>query len=312
MPSLFTIALYYFILLGALTGWLFQGRRRRWKIGGMLTLCGIWCALWLWERPATRLTVLADDGGHAVHVRGPGLGNEWLIDCGGDSAADSLMKPYLRAQGVNRLSHFLLTHGEGRFTGGAQEVCDLFQPRNIYVSPVHSLSSDYNEFLLAVQTNSALRRTVRPGDQLGPFIALFPGTDALRSRADDNPIVLRAEINGTRVLLLSDLSHAGQNALLNTDANSVRADIVVAGMPEHSEPLGDGFLDFVQPRVIVIADSDFPADHKASRDLKERLARRNVPVFYTSDMDAVTVTIRPGSWEVRAMNGTRAAGKSSK
>jgi competence protein ComEC len=312
MPSLFTIALYYFILLGALTGWFFRGRWHRWKIGSMLILCGIWCALWPWERPATRLTVLAADGGHAIHLRGPGSGNEWLIDCGGDSTVEYLAKPYLRAQGVNWLTHFLLTHGESSFTGGAQLFCSLFDPRNIHISSVHFLSTDYNDFLRAIQTNSALRSPVRPGDQLGPFIALFPGTDSQFARADDNPIVLRAEINGVRVLLLSDLSHAGQNALLNADTNAVRADIVVAGVPIKSEPLCDAFLDFVQPQVIIIADSDFPADREASRSLRERLARRNIPVFYTSQMHAVTVVIRPGRWEVRAMDGTKASGRPPK
>jgi competence protein ComEC len=312
MPSLFTIGVYYFILLAALTGWLFQGRRRKWKIGAVIVLCVIWSAHWPWERPATRLTVLPVDGGHAVYLRGPGQGNGWLVDCGGESSVDKLLKPYLRAQGVNRLPNFLLTHGESFYSGGAQLACDLFRPRNIYVSSVHFLSSDYNTFLRGVHTNSALRPPVRDGDQLGPFTAFTPEATARVVKADDRPMLLRAEINGIRVLLLSDLGHPGQNALLNGDTNNLRADIVVAGVPDDGEPLGDAFLDFVQPRVIVIADSDFPAKKKASPDLKDRLAQRNVPVFYTSEMRSVTITIRPGSWQVEAMDGTRAFGTSPK
>jgi competence protein ComEC len=312
MPSWFTIGLYYFILLGALTGWLFQGRRRSWKIGAVIALCAIWCAQWLWERPATRLTILPVEGGHAVYERGPGWSNEWLIDCGGESSVDNLIKPYLRAQGVNRLPHFLVTHGESYFSGGAPLVCDLFRPRNIYVSPVHFLSPDYNKFLAAARTNSALQPPVHAGDQLGPFTAFFPGASSRRVKTEDNPIVLRADINGIRVLLLSDLSHAGQNALLDGDTNSVRADIVVAGVPKDGEPLGDAFLDLVQPRVIVIADSEFPVDREASPKLRERLAQRNVPVFYTSEMQSVTITIRPGAWKVESMDGTKASGRSSR
>ena len=311
MPTLFTIALYYFILLGTLTGWLFVGHRR-WKIGTITVLCGVWCGLWLWQRPATRMTILPLEGGYAVHARGPGWNNDWLVDCGSEWSVDNVMKPWLRAQGVNRLSHFLVTHGESCYTGGAQLAGDLFQPENIYLGPVHFRSHDYDEFVDAMQTNSALRPTVRPGAQVGAFTAFFPDADAQLSRTEDNPMVLRAEINGVRVLLLSDLSHAGQNALLNTDTNSVRADIVVAGVPEKSEPLGDAFLDFVQPHVIVIADSDDPPARRASGKLKDRLAQRNVPVFYTGDMDAVTITLRPGRWTVKAMDGTEASGKISR
>ena len=64
----------------------------------------------------------------------------------------------------------------------------------------------------------------------------------------------------------------------------------------------------MQPQLIVIADSEHPAQRKAGAKLRERLARRNVPVIYTSDSDAVTLSIRPGHWEARAMEGTRAAG----
>jgi beta-lactamase superfamily II metal-dependent hydrolase len=274
-------------------------------------LCVIWSAIWLWERPVTRLTVLPVDGGHAVYLRGPGRGNGWLVDCGGKPSVDSLLKPYLRAQGVNRLPNFLLTHGESDFSDGAPLVCDLFRPRNIYVSQTHFLSSDYNTFLRAIRTNSVLRPPVRSDDQFGPFTAFFPAGARL-PKADDRPMLLRADINGTRVLLLSDLSHAGQNALLNGDTNNLRADIVVAGVPGDGEPLDDAFLDFVQPRVIIIADSDVPVRRHAASDLKVRLAQRKVPVFYTSEMRSVTIAIRPGSWKVEAMDGTRASGTSSK
>jgi competence protein ComEC len=312
MPSLFTIGVYYFILLAALTGWLFAGRRRRWKMGAVILLCLIWCGQWLWERPATRLTVLPTEGGHAIYARGPGWNNDWLIDCGGDYTVDNLIKPYLRAQGVNRLSHFVVTHGESDFSGGAQMACDLFRPRKIYISRAHFFSPDYNDFLAAMRTNSPLQPRVRPGDQLGQFAVLFPGSAARLRKTADHPMVLLAEINGIRLLLLSDLSHAGQNALLDGDTNSVRADIVVAGVPEAGEPLDDALLDAIQPRVIVIADSELPPGREASSELRERLALRNIPVFYTSRMRSVNITIRPGSWSVAAMDGTRASSSGSK
>ena len=63
----------------------------------------------------------------------------------------------------------------------------------------------------------------------------------------------------------------------------------IAGLPNEGEPLGDALLDAIQPKVIVIADSEFPATRRASRELKERLAGRNVPVIYTRTSGAVTI-----------------------
>jgi beta-lactamase superfamily II metal-dependent hydrolase len=71
-------------------------------------------------------------------------------------------------------------------------------------------------------------------------------------------LVLLGNYSGTRILLLSDLGRDGQSALL-ARTNDLRADIVIAGLPDEGEPLCDALLDAIQPRVIVIADSEFPA-----------------------------------------------------
>jgi competence protein ComEC len=303
MPSLFTIGVYYFLLLAVLTGWLFQARGRRWKIGAAAGLCAVWCAIQLWERPAGQLTVLPLRGGHAVYASGPGRQNDWLVDCGGVTLADSITKPYLRAQGVNRLSHFVVSHAEDESMGGAPLIGKEFQPRNIYVSPLHFESESWRIFLDSFKTNHLRVQTLQSGGELGPFVAALPPGDEQPVRADDRSVVLRADIDGVRVLLISELSHAGQNVLLNRDTNFVRADIVVAGLPSKGGPLPDAFLNFIRPRVIVIADSGTSEGNPELRELKERLAQRNVPVFYTRETRAVIITIRPGRWEVRAMDG---------
>ena len=82
------------------------------------------------------------------------------------------------------------------------------------------------------------------------------------AHADDAALVLLGNFYGTRVLLLSDLGRDGQSALL-ARTNDLRADIVIAGLPDEGEPLCDALLDAVQPKVIVVADSEFPATRRA-------------------------------------------------
>ena len=91
---------------------------------------------------------------------------------------------------------------------------------------------------------------------------------------------------GARVLLLSDLGRAGQSALLSR-TNDLRADMVIAGLPDEGEPLCDALLDAVQPKVIVVADSEFPATRRASPKLRARLEQREIPVIYTRTAGAV-------------------------
>jgi hypothetical protein len=85
----------------------------------------------------------------------------------------------------------------------------------------------------------------------------------------------------------------------------LRADIVITGLPTQEEPLSEALLDAIQPRLIVVADSEFPASERARPKLKARLALRNTPVIYTRSAGAVTVEFRRSGWEVRTMNGLR-------
>jgi len=122
--------------------------------------------------------------------------------------------------------------------------------------------------------------------------------------------VLLGDFDSAKILLLSDLSRAGQSDLLSR-TNDLHADIVLAGLPDDGEPLGDALLDAIQPKVTVIADSEFPANRRASRELKNRLEKRGMPVIYTRTAGAVTILARPNGWVVRTMDGQRFSSASS-
>ncbi len=304
MPSVFTILVYYIILISTLTGWLFRAKGRVWRIAAVAVPALTWCILWLHQRPVTQLSVLPLDGGHAIYVRSPGNGNQWLIDCGNEADVDEVTKPFLRAQGVNRISNFLLTHGESAYTGGAGLVAELFRPKNIYASPLVFRSPTYRDFQRTNHLRTEWKPPLNLGDLAGPWTVLHPAAEEHLPKAEDNALVLRGEIAGVSILLLSDLGRAGQRALLER-TNNLRADIAVAALPSEGEPLSDMLLDAIQPRVVIIADAIRPATRRASRTLKERLARRNIPIIYASDSGAVTIELRSGDWTLRTMDGAR-------
>jgi beta-lactamase superfamily II metal-dependent hydrolase len=83
------------------------------------------------------------------------------------------------------------------------------------------------------------------------------------------------------------------------------ADIVITGLPAASEAMGEELLEAVQPRVIIVADSEFPASARASPRLRARLAQRGIPVLYTRSEGAVTLEFSRGRWELRTMSGLR-------
>ncbi len=303
-PSWWTIAIYYAVIIGALSGWLFAPRRRIWSATIIILIAGIY--FWNWEksRGETGLTVLPLNGGHAVFVDAAGRKNDWLVNCGNDNAVEFMLKPFLRAQGVNKIPRLILTEGDMRNTGGALALNELFGVGELWTSPVHFRSAAYNEILSQFERPPSRHKILNLGDKIGCWQVLWPPATNNFPRADDNALVLLGNFSGTRILLLSDLGRDGQSALLE-NTNNLRADIVIAGLPTEGEPLCNALLDAIQPKVIVIANSEYPANRRAGRALKERLEQTKIPVIYTRTSGAVKIVADKSGWNLQTMDGQK-------
>jgi competence protein ComEC len=199
-----------------------------------------------------------------------------------------------------------LTHGDLKNVGGAEQLDQLFDIGELWTSRARFRSAAYREIVAGFDKPPARHKIFDCGATTGCWQILHPEAGDNFPRADDSALVLLGEYSGTRVLLLSDLGRDGQSALL-ARTNDLHADIVIAGLPNDGEPLGDALLDAIQPEVIVVADSESPATRRAGRELKERLTARQVPVIYTRTAGAVTILARPHDWELRTMDGQKFA-----
>jgi ComEC/Rec2-related protein len=306
-PSFAGFTFYYTLLVSVLGGWLFRPKLRLWAGGGLVVL-GILCfSEWQAERRNARLTVIPLNGGEAAYFKPARSSEDLLIDCGNESSADFVLKPFLRAQGVNRLAKLLLTHGDIHSVGGARLISERFPPRKVLFSQISFRSGAYRSVVDHFSKTPGLAEIMHRGDRVDLWMDLHPDESDRFTQSDDSSVVLRGEIEGVRVLLLSDLGKRGQNALMNRSSD-LRADIVVSGLPNQSEPLADALLDALQPQLVVITDSEYPASQRASTRLRERLAAHNVPVLYTRETGGITMTLAKGRWTARPMSGSEISG----
>ena len=140
---------------------------------------------------------------------------------------------------------------------------------NLLTSPVRFRSAVYRDAVAKFeQAAGAAQNYSTAADITGCWQVLYPGPTNNFPRADDNALVLLGNFHGASILLLSDLGRDGQSALLER-TNDLRADIVVAGLPNEGEPLCDALIDAIQPKIIVIADSEFPANRRAEPCIEE-------------------------------------------
>ncbi len=314
-PGLAFIAVFYVLLVLLLTGWLFHAPWR-WRTGLPILLVALWLSWGGLVRPESiqaRFTVLPFKSGHAVFYEGRNGRDQMLMDCGSHDVAEWMIKPFLFARGWDRLSALLLTHGDTRQVGGAMVIATNFFPARMYTSPVAFRSKAYQSVKQDLAACIPGQYELISGDTFGPFHVMHPEADDHFSRSDDSSFVLRAEMGGTRLLFLFELGRRGQSALLERHPpNDLQADIVVAGMLEDGEPLAGPLLDAIQPKIILLADSVFPASARASPNLRERLSKTGIPVLYGHEQGAFTITVTRNGWTVRTMRGLETSGTAGK
>lgn len=296
------MAVYYAALIGLASGWAWRPGRR--ALSGVLA-GGLVLGGWIVhtrQRHETRLTLLPLNGGAAVWVEAPGRARDLLVDAGNARNAESVVVPFLRAQGVNRLAHLALTHGDVRHVGGADLIVSNFQPAAIWTGATRFRSPAYRAFVDRLAATPERWRTVARGERLAGWKVLHPEAADRFARADDAALVLRTEVAGWRVLLLSDLGRLGQQALLAREPD-LRAEIVIAGLPTAEEPLAPALLEAIRPSVVIVADAAMPTSARASPALRARLARAPCPVWFTSDTGALTLRLTPGRWRLEDVDG---------
>ncbi len=301
-PSWLGFAMYYGVLFFVMCrGWRFPRVRGAASVALSLALAGGITMAWM-DRNTTRITAIPLNGGEAIHIHAPGACADLLVDCGNRSAAEFVIKPFLRSQGIDGMTALLLTHGDVHNVGGADYILQQFRVRSVVMSRVEFRSAAYRELKAHLKTHVSVSR----GALVGNWRVLHPDAADHFPQADDNALVLGGEVEGMRLLLLSDLAKRGQNALIERHPD-LRADIVISGVPVPGEPLAEGLLELTRPKVIVVTDSLYPATARAGSRLRERLGKQPARVFYTSDAGAVTLVLRARAWVVENAVGEELA-----
>jgi competence protein ComEC len=306
-PSLFTTTLYYALLFAVISGWLLKPAFRPAKLAATGLVLAVWCGTWLPELFTTRLTVLPANGGVVIYSDAAGRQNDLLIDTGNTNAVQFVAKPALRAQGVNSVRNLALSHGDLKHVGGARILSDTFPAHRIWQSPVRFRSTAYRRLIKGFEEAGGSVEKVARAEKIACWEVLHPERQDRFSRADDGTLVLRGNIAGTRILLLGDLGGAGQEALRERTTD-LRAEILITGLPTVGEPVSDDLLKAIQPRLIVVADSEFPASERATPTVRERLTNCGARVISTRDAGATTIEFRRGHFRIRTISGARFEG----
>ena len=278
---------WYCLLFGLGTGWVWRSLKRSWVFLGVGVFAGLLLLAWQKDRSAVRMTFLPQ--GPVVHVEGEGL----LVDCGDEWVAKMVVPRQLRVRGVDTLDRCIVSHLVTHHAGGLPVLKESYSLRQIYRTQARS-SSPIGKQVIGLELVA--------GDRVGRWDVIHPAQGEDFPRSTDDALVLRGKFHGMTVLLLSDLGHDGRQALMRKDVD-FQADVLALSVPDRSLPLDLGFLNAVNPKVIVVQDCRFPVTERASAPWLASLRESGAIVLSVRELGGIRLTVEPVGWRLENAGG---------
>lgn len=319
--SLFSVIVFYCVLM-ILPSWeevklighdewhtLLNRQKQRWcginwwRVGVWgLTVIAIFWAGWLaWPRNTGLKVTLLDVGqGESIFIQTPS-GRAILIDGGTIAGTEhgkvgnSVIVPYLQAQGVKRLDAILLTHSDSDHCNALDEVIQevpvgLFLDGSATRQPSGEIAEvsvdevDYWTLRREAREYGIPRKLARAGQtlQLGDGVVLQILAPMRPALAGDNnhSMVAKLVYGDTSILLTGDIEKEAEMQLVHRGVN-LQCTILKVGHHGSATSSTAAFLEAANPAAAIISSGRYnPFGHPATSTL-ELLKQMRIPWFRT-------------------------------
>lgn len=272
-------------------------------LAGPAIVAGLKTGQRLRPAPALRITFLDVGQGDATVIRTPS-GRTLLVDAGRAdlerSRGRTVVLPFLRRQGIHALDAVVLTHWDQDHAGGADAVLSGIRSFRLILSPMSRrheppTATERRTLLIAKRTRATVWRmargqTLRSGD--GVTIAVLnPPRNALyrNSRDNNGSLVLRVSFGRRSFLLTGDAEEEAETNMLRAGL-ALRSDVLKVGHHGSASGTSARWLEVVRPTHAVISVGRRNPFGHPSRDVLDRMRRRQIRIWRTDQQGTITMT----------------------
>lgn len=241
------------------------------------------------DHAAFRAVVLDVGQGLAVHIQTQH--QDWVFDAGpawpvGD-AGEHIVAPYLRAQGVHRLSGLIISHEDVDHSGGRASLNRLFEP-----------AVRFGAWPEAVPHRACVAGGEWEVDGVR-FEWLHPGPLTVGQRMNnEDSCVLRVSAGPRRLLLTGDAEFLAEGRMRALFPDRLRSEVVVAGHHGSRTSSGPAFVAATQAQAVIYAAGwRNPFRHPHS-DVVARWEKAGARAWRTDTQGAIIVIATPGSVQI--------------
>ncbi len=225
--------------------------------------------------------------------------NHWLVyDTGAKFSAESdmgrsVVLPFLRRQGADKIDSLIISHGDNDHIGGALSLMQGMPTEQVLTSVPQQLS-DYSPLMCETGQSWTWDEVT--------FTLLSPQHPFVSD--NDNSCVLKIESEQGAVLLTSDIETAAESWLVETYGNNLKANVLIS--PHHGSKTSSTykFLQAVQPVYVLIPAgyrNQFGHPHQEVLDRYEKIKTQ---WLNTADSGAISLGVKDGLWQVQSLRET--------
>ena len=244
---------------------------------------------------ALKITAL-DVGQGDCFVMHSDLGQLFVMDCGrsmgNSSKGETVVVPYLRNLGVQKIDCLYISHYDDDHMGGARDIISEIRTKTIVAPPY--LHSETNGWELKLQAEKLGVKwvTLTKGCKFGDSLALWPPIDPLPPTSNSRSLVLLTPFKGYCLMWTGDLPKTYEFDLLRGLEGGLPP-VAVYKIPHHgsSSAGSEWFLAKLRPKISLLSVGPNPYGHPHKR-LMEKYARFGYKVLRTDELGTYTLILR--------------------
>lgn len=253
-----------------------------------------------------KITFLDVGQGDAVICQ---TGGETILIDGGSSSRNKagtyIILPYLKQQGISRLTAVILTHTDQDHTNGAKEVLEegkmgWLSVENFLYPQWMEETKKGQELIETAKEAGVCCESIGTGDLLqagkGCAEILYPGKHEDVKEPNAGSLLFVWEWAGLKTLFTGDLPQEQEKEIL---FRIPQCEILKVGHHGSATSTCRSFLEKVQPSVAVVSCSKTNRYGHPAPETVERLEKSRCQIFYTMQGGAVTVEQKRGKVKMR-------------
>lgn len=214
-------------------------------------------------------------------------GVNMLIDAGNDSDGYYITN-FLKAQNIDRIDYFVLTHCDEDHIGGAYKVLENFQIGTLYMPKKYTNTNVYRKLINTIQKNNiVVNQNLLPNEErynIGQAEWKILSVDAGNSE-NVSSIVIELDYVNTKYLFMGDASNTVENSINVSNVNVIK-------VSHHGSDTAtsQSFIDKIKPKYAIISVGKDNQYGLPKQEIIDRLIENGTKVYRTDQDGTIWLT----------------------